>query len=468
MLKHRVESLTVLILDSPRQRKRVMKLQEIVQTWLDTTALPQITARTKGATVFTEPVANHAAVLGGSFLDQAREILQSLQNEEQIVLNQRMQDQEWASQSTQILDLLRKLERSLIERQKEKRGFLLTGDNSFVDGYKRATTDFYTYHGYLSILIANSPEQSESLSNIRKAVEKWITSAAVPEIDAKRTGKNVAAVAAGNKGEQLMTDISEMLKAFEGNEVSVYEVRSSSATRERIIKTTALAILCVFAVGLLIVSNSYSFVLVRRQLAKLEGVETRIRSIIENILDGMITVDEQGVLCSMNPSAEKMFGCINNEMVGHKFTKLVPKMYGTEEEPAAVAWDDLARQTGTTTLAVGRTRRHATFPIEISLSEMVVDRQTLYVAMIRDVTERKRFEKEMASDKESLAVTLRSIEDGVITTDVQGRVIMINKAGEQLTGWSSREAIGQPLKSVFNVSIDLAAPARAQKSGYRN
>src|SRR5204863_1050212 len=49
MLKHRVESLTVLILDSPRQRKRVMKLQEIVQTWLDTTALPQITARTKGA-----------------------------------------------------------------------------------------------------------------------------------------------------------------------------------------------------------------------------------------------------------------------------------------------------------------------------------------------------------------------------------------------------------------------------------
>ena len=117
-----------------------------------------------------------------------------------------MQDQEWASQSTQILDLLRKLERSLIEMQKEKRGFLLTGDNSFVDGYKRATTDFYTYHGYLSILIANSPEQSESLSNIRKAVEKWITSAAVPEIDAKRTGKNVAAVAAADRKCHAETD----------------------------------------------------------------------------------------------------------------------------------------------------------------------------------------------------------------------------------------------------------------------
>ena len=69
--------------------------------------------------------------MGNTLLDQAREILQSLQNEEQIVLNQRMQDQEWAAQSTQVLDLLRKLERSLIEMQKEKRGYLLTGDNGF-------------------------------------------------------------------------------------------------------------------------------------------------------------------------------------------------------------------------------------------------------------------------------------------------------------------------------------------------
>src|SRR5437762_3777540 len=265
-----------------------------------------------------------------------------------------------------------------------------------------------------------------------------------------------------------MTEVREQLKKFQTDQVNLFESRSNIATRDRIIKTTALALLCVFAVGLLIVSNSYSFVLVRRQLAKLEGIETRIRSIIENILDGMITVDEQGIICSMNPSAEKMFGCINNEMVGHKFTKLVPKCYGSDPEPVACAWDDLAKRTGSTTMAVGRTRRHATFPIEISLSQMVVDKQKLFVAMVRDVTERRRFEQEIAADKESLAVTLRSIEDGVITTDVQGKVIMINKAGEQLTGWPSREAIGQPLKSVFNVSIDLAAQARAQKSGYRN
>src|ERR1043166_3570496 len=163
-----------------------------------------------------------------------------------------------------------------------------------------------------------------------------------------------------------------------------------------------------------------------------------------------------------------MFDCINNEMVGHKFTKLVPKTYGAEPEPIVCAWDDLLKRTGSTTMAVGRTRRHKTFPVEISLSQKIVDKQILFVAMVRDVTERRRFEQEIAADKESLAVTLRSIEDGVITTDVQGKIIMINNAGENLTGWTSKEAIGRSLKSVYNIAIDLAAQARAQKTGSRN
>ena len=66
----------------------------------------------------------------------------------------------------------------------------------------------------------------------------------------------------------------------------------------------------------------------------------------------------------MNPAAEKMFGCVNNEMVGHKFTKLVPKSYVPEPgaQPVACAWDDIAQRTGSTTLAVGRTRKHDNFP----------------------------------------------------------------------------------------------------------
>ena len=58
---------------------------------------------------------------------------------------------------------------------------------------------------------------------------------------------------------------------------------------------------------------------------------------------------------------------------------------------------------------------------------------------------------ELAEEKERLAVTLRSIGDGVITTDLQGKVVLINKISEMLTGWSQEEAAGKPIEDVFNI-----------------
>jgi len=472
LIRQRIEELTGLILDSPTQRKRVMKVQEVVQKWLTTVADPELRARrAKGAaTSSNDTTTAGASDLGNSLLDQAREILQSLEDEEQIALNQRMHEQEWATQSTQILNFLPKLDRAVIEMEKEKHGYLLTGENGFVEAYRRAIADFYTYNGYLSILIANSPAQAELLAEIRANVERWINNTAAPQIDAKRAGKDPEAAASTAASETVMANIRQMLTDFESNELNLYELRTSAATRQRILKTSAMAFVAFFAVGLLVISNSYSFVFVRRQLTKLESAETHIRSVIENILDGMIAVDETGVIRSMNPAAERMFGCRDNEMIGYNFTRLVPKRYESEHDakPVVSNWTEIMRRTGGTTLALGRTRKHVTFPVEISLSEMLVDQQRLYVAMVRDVTERKRFEQQIAAEKESLAVTLRAIGDGVITCDVNGKVIMMNSEAEKLTGWASKEGIGQPLKSIFDVTVDLATQAKVQKSGYRS
>ena len=277
-----------------------------MQRWFNTHALPEIAAKQHHASTPQQAGAPAASgALANSTLDEARDFLEALQNEEQIILNGRMRDQEWAAQSTQILDVLPKLERSVVEMEKEKHGYLLTGDSTFLDAYKRASSWFFSYHGYLSVLVANNPEQAAALKEIRSAVERWINTAALPEMEAKRARRDAAAAPVSEAGETLMRDIREKVSAFEKNELDVYQVRAMAASRQRVIKISALSALCVFAVVLLLVSNSYSCVLVRRQLSKLEGVETRIKSIIQNILDGMITVDEQGVICSMNPAAEK-------------------------------------------------------------------------------------------------------------------------------------------------------------------
>ena len=71
--------------------------------------------------------------------------------------------------------------------------------------------------------------------------------------------------------------------------------------------------------------------------------------------------------------------------------------------------------------------------------------------IIKDITDRKRVELALAAERERLAVTLRSIGDGVISTDIEGRVTLINRVAEALTGWTAEEALGNPLDEVFRI-----------------
>jgi PAS domain S-box-containing protein len=463
-MKKRLEELNGRLLDDPVQRKRVIKAQDIVLRWADQVAQPAFLGQSAPSTASDT---SSALTLSNASLDQARWILQSLKDEEQILLSQRAGEQEMATQSTQILDSLPKLERAVIEMNKEKRAFLLTNDNGFLETYRRSVENFYRYHAYLTILAGDAPRRTQLLSDIRFNLERWISSSAQPEINAKQQGRDISAMIGNDQSEQLINQIQRTIAEFQKNELASYDAGSIAAVRHRIWSTIGLLAL-VLVVALLISSNTYSLALVRRNLSKLGAAEIRIRAIIENILDGMIIVDRAGTITLMNPAAEKLFGCSKHEMLNQAFLTLVPQAYKTEADLQLVDWEEFTKRTGTTVLAVGRTRRHVTFPIEISLAKMTVDQSTLYVAMIRDVTERKRFEREIAAEKENLAVTLRSIGDGVITTDVQGKIIMINQAAEALTGWTAEEAKGHPLKSVFKISIDLAAQTRGQRSTYRN
>jgi len=73
----------------------------------------------------------------------------------------------------------------------------------------------------------------------------------------------------------------------------------------------------------------------------------------------------------------------------------------------------------------------------------------LHQEAIAALLQARRAERALADEKERLAVTLRSIGDGVITTDLDGTILLINSVAETLTGWTQREAVGQPLGLVF-------------------
>lgn len=72
-------------------------------------------------------------------------------------------------------------------------------------------------------------------------------------------------------------------------------------------------------------------------------------------------------------------------------------------------------------------------------------------AIVKDITDRKKAELALAAERERLMVTLRSIGDGVIATDTHGRVVLVNRVAERLTGWTQAEALGKLSTEVFRI-----------------
>ncbi|MGB4062325.1 MAG: EAL domain-containing protein [Azonexus sp.] len=94
-----------------------------------------------------------------------------------------------------------------------------------------------------------------------------------------------------------------------------------------------------------------------------------------------------------------------------------------------------------------------------------------YVQIVDDITERKAAEDALFEEKERAQVTLNSIGDAVLTTNLPGNVTYLNLVAEMMTGWSSENAIGRPLSEVFRIvdgTTREVAPNPAQLAIHEN
>jgi two-component system CheB/CheR fusion protein len=125
--------------------------------------------------------------------------------------------------------------------------------------------------------------------------------------------------------------------------------------------------------------------------------EERLEIIINTAVDAIITIDEQGIIRSVNPAAERMFGYPAGEMIGQNVKLLMPSPYREDHQ------NYLARylQTGEKHIigigreVRGRRKDGSTFPVDLSVSEFRIRSERLFSGVLRDLSARQALEREV-------------------------------------------------------------------------
>lgn len=125
--------------------------------------------------------------------------------------------------------------------------------------------------------------------------------------------------------------------------------------------------------------------------------EARLRGILETAVDGIITITEAGVVESLNPAAERIFGYAAQELLGQNVKILMPPMYRAVHDDYITNYLDtgLKKIIGIGREVVGMRKNGNTFPMHLAVSEVRLGERRLFTGLVRDLSEQKRLEKQV-------------------------------------------------------------------------
>ncbi len=188
--------------------------------------------------------------------------------------------------------------------------------------------------------------------------------------------------------------------------------------------------------------------------------EAKYRLLVEQATDGIVII-QAGLLKYVNPRAAQLVGFEADELLERPLRDLIwpdalPAIIAVQKERAANRDAvDASRWVGSSGYASApifetslRRRDGRRVDVEVNVGSTTFGDNPATLVFVRDISARRETEA-LSAEKERLAVTLRSIGEGVVTTDVAGHVVLMNRAAEVLTGWTQAEAEGRPLTDVI-------------------
>ncbi|MCP9442947.1 MAG: response regulator [Nitrospira sp.] len=160
---------------------------------------------------------------------------------------------------------------------------------------------------------------------------------------------------------------------------------------------------------------------VHMRTAELEEKEVQLRSIIETAVEGIVVINEQGVIELVNSAVSKLFGYQPEELIGRNVSMLMPAPYDREHDGYLRNYltTGVKKIIGIGRETVAKRKDGSLFPIDLSVGEMVINGSRKFTGFIRDISARKVAENRLRDSESRLQLTLEVSTDGLYDWNLQ-------------------------------------------------
>jgi PAS domain S-box-containing protein len=350
---------------------------------------------------------------------------------------------DWQKHTYEVLRNLDEVEARLVDAETGQRGYLLTGEEAYLEPYRTAIKNIDQTIGSLKNLTSDNPNQQKRIQILESLVENKLAELQ-RTIDLRKNEGLAAAnrVVLEGSGKQWMDQIRAVVAEMTNEEEELLKLRT-----QRTNESVARSVRTILAGTLLSISLLVlCFGLLQRQLserkkaqAALAKSEKWFSTTLASIGDAVIATDMNGAVTFMNSVAQSLTGWTQREATG-KSMDLVFDIVNKEtrrpvENPVKKVFRE-GKVVGLADHTLLLSKDHKEFDIEDSAAPILTDTGEGFgvVLVFRDISEKKRTEEETKRQKELLQLILGSIADGVVVADSNGKFLLFNAAAEQVLG----------------------------------
>jgi two-component system sensor kinase FixL len=204
-----------------------------------------------------------------------------------------------------------------------------------------------------------------------------------------------------------------------------------------------------------------------------DDLAARYEGLVQAAVDGVILIDEQGLVEVFNPAAERMFGYRAEEVVGRNISVLMPAAESGRHDGQLARYlaTGERRIIGVGREVLGRRRGGETFPLDLAVGEVRSSEGRKFVGFVRDLSQRKRMEETIRLREDELREVVDNVPIGIFTAELPGLIQAGNPAlgrllqldPEQMAGVSFVELLsGEDYRRVTAMVSDLAQGAGSE------